>query len=1045
MRTPPSSQKTTRRSRLIRTAAFAFLGLVLILSQLVFLSPLQAASSSIVISQVYGGGGNSGATLKNDFIELFNRGGSAVDVSTWSVQYASSAGSSWQRTNLTGLIQPGQYYLIQEAAGAGGTVNLPTPDATGSIAMSATGGKVALVSNQTLLTCGAVAGNCFPNAAIVDFVGYDGGNNFEGSGAAPTLSNTTAALRALNGCTDTDNNASDFSVGAPNPRNSASPANLCGGPTDPSGTGAATPGSLTVGNSTLLTVKVTPGTNPTSTGISVTANLLPIGGAAAQPLFDDGSNGDAVAGDLTFSFLATVANNITPGSKTLAVTILDAQLRNGSTSITLAVEPPLTAIHDLQGSGSTSPHVGELVATQGIVTGIKSNGFFIQMPDSEVDSDPNTSEGIFIFTSSNPSSSVDLGDEVKVTGTIQEFIPSSDPVSPPLTEIAGSPTFTIISSGNALPNPVTLTSADTTPSGGLEQLERFEGMRVHVDSLIVVAPTGGSISEANATASSNGIFFAVIDGVARPFTEPGIEIPDLLPAGAPCCVPRFDGNPEKLRVDSDGLLLSARLEATSGAVLNNVTGVLDYGSRSYTILPEPGNQTQASVTGNISAIAVPDACPAEFTVATSNTQRFYDTVNDPATSDVVLKPTAFGNRLNKVSLAIRNVMKLPDILGVEEMENLSTLQALADKVNSDAVAAGLPDPQYQPYLEEGNDIGGIDVGFLVKASRVTVIDVTQVGKDTTYIDPLDNQPAILNDRPPLVLRATIQPPAGPAFPVTVIVNHLRSLSGIDDPVDGIRIRAKRAAQAEFLAQLIQDHQAAEENVISVGDYNSTQFSDGYVDVIGTVVGTPAPFDEVIQATSALVSPTLTDLVDTVALDQRYSYVFSGNAQELDHILVTGNLLPDLNGLFYARNNADFPETYRSDPSRPERYSDHDIPVGFFQMPLLVSNASVDTSTLWPPNHKMVPITVNYDLENLCTSIRTVNTTLSVSSNEPINGTGDGDTAPDWVVIDPHHILLRAERAGTGNGRIYSITITATDSKDNISTQTLTVTVPNDMS
>ncbi|MDQ5859251.1 MAG: lamin tail domain-containing protein, partial [Acidobacteriota bacterium] len=94
-----------------------------------------AVSPNLVISQVYGGGGNSGATLKNDFIELFNRGTTTVSVATWSVQYASSAGSSWARTNLTGSIAPGQYYLVQQAQGAGGTVNLPTPDATGTTAM----------------------------------------------------------------------------------------------------------------------------------------------------------------------------------------------------------------------------------------------------------------------------------------------------------------------------------------------------------------------------------------------------------------------------------------------------------------------------------------------------------------------------------------------------------------------------------------------------------------------------------------------------------------------------------------------------------------------------------------------------------------------------------------------------------------------------------------------------------------------------------------------------------------------------------------------
>jgi DNA/RNA endonuclease G (NUC1) len=190
-----------------------------------------AASPDIVISQVYGGGGNSGATFKNDFIELFNRGNIAVSVAGWSVQYASAGGSTWQATSLSGTIQPGHYYLVQEAAGANAAAtNLPTPEATGTIAMSATAAKVALVTNSTLLSCGAT-NNCSSVASIKDFIGY--GNTtgsiataFEGA-AAPTLTNTTAAIRAAGGCTDSDNNATDFSSGVPSPRNSASPAHSC--------------------------------------------------------------------------------------------------------------------------------------------------------------------------------------------------------------------------------------------------------------------------------------------------------------------------------------------------------------------------------------------------------------------------------------------------------------------------------------------------------------------------------------------------------------------------------------------------------------------------------------------------------------------------------------------------------------------------------------------------------------------------------------------------------------------------------------------------
>jgi DNA/RNA endonuclease G (NUC1) len=189
-----------------------------------------SSSSTVVISQVYGGGGNSGATLRNDFIELFNRSSETLSLVGWSVQYASSAGNTWQKTDLSVSIAPGGYLLVQEAAGTGGTVSLPTPDATGAIAMSATSGKVALVRNTTLLSCGNAASPCSPAvlANIADLVGYGSAATFfEGTGPTATLSNTTAALRKDAGCADTDVNAADFVTGAPAPRNSAISGTPC--------------------------------------------------------------------------------------------------------------------------------------------------------------------------------------------------------------------------------------------------------------------------------------------------------------------------------------------------------------------------------------------------------------------------------------------------------------------------------------------------------------------------------------------------------------------------------------------------------------------------------------------------------------------------------------------------------------------------------------------------------------------------------------------------------------------------------------------------
>ncbi len=182
-------------------------------------APSQAASD-VVISQVYGGGGNSGALYKNDFIELFNRSASAVSLNGWSVQYASATGTSWQVTKLPNVtLQPGQYLLVQQAAGTGGTQALPTPDASGSIAMSATTGKVVLANIST-----AVSG---PTAAEVkDLVGFGTATAFEGA-VAPAPTNTQSIARANDGCSDADNNGSDFVVANPTPRNTASALKAC--------------------------------------------------------------------------------------------------------------------------------------------------------------------------------------------------------------------------------------------------------------------------------------------------------------------------------------------------------------------------------------------------------------------------------------------------------------------------------------------------------------------------------------------------------------------------------------------------------------------------------------------------------------------------------------------------------------------------------------------------------------------------------------------------------------------------------------------------
>ena len=786
---------------------------------------LFAASSvqaQVVISQVYGGGGNSGATLKNDFIELRNNGPTAVDLTGWSVQYASSTGTTWNgRTNLSGSIPAGGFYLIQQAQGAGGTVDLPTPDATGTIAMAGTAGKVALSRSTTALT-----GACpTADANVVDFVGFGSAANcFEGSAPTGTLSNTTAALRGGDGSIDTNNNGADLAVGAPNPRNS----------------GAEPP----------------------------------------EP-----------------------------------------------------PDPPLAlTIAQIQGNGLLSPHNGKRVVTEGIVTAIKfNNGFFLQAAND--DGDPSTSDAVFVFTSSAPPATAAVGNRVRVTGTVEEYTPSSNPHQLAITEIV-TPTVEVLETGLALPAAIELTAAELSPDALPGTLERLEGMRVSVAQSVVIAPSGGSIDENDALSFSDGVFHVALPGVARPFREAGIGVMDAITLPAGKNPPRFDTNQERLMVRSRGQVGAQPLSVDTGAEVAGLLGVLDYFAGTWALLPDVA--TPPTVSGGRLPEAVNDPHYDEVTVGSFNLLRLFDEVND-SNGAVTLTPEALDKRLAKAALAICDYLKTPDILGAVEVENLRVLQLLSERIDATCAAR----PGYVPYLQPGNDVGGINIGFLVSSrltadgvARVEVLDVAQFGKETTLANP-NGTTSLLNDRPPLRLRARVHQDATSSYPLTVIVNHLRSLNDINDTLPGSsgwatggeRVRVKRGAQAVYLAQLVEEMQQAnpDEKIVLVGDFNAFEFNDGYVDVMGIIRGDAAPEDQVL---TWMPSPLTVPLVDGSQLiadpAQRYSYSFEGNAQTLDHVLVNESLVMDAAlRVDHARINADFGVDNFGDATLAVRSSDHD--------------------------------------------------------------------------------------------------------------------------
>jgi uncharacterized protein len=945
-----------------------------------------SASAQVVISQVYGGGGNSGATYKNDFIEIFNAGTTAQDLSTWSVQYNSGTGTAaWQVTNLSGTLQAGHYFLIQEAAGSGGTASLPTPDATGAINMGATGGRVALLSSQTALPAQSPAGCPAAPNAIVDLVGVAGAACFEGTAGAPAPSNTTADIRANNGCTDTNNNGADFTAGAPNPRNSGSATNTCttGGSTSPTGVGTAAPNVLFGGDSTLLTVIVTPGTNPASQNLAVTANLTSIGGDNSVLFDDQGTNPD---GTETFTHTAMVSTGEAAGVRSISLTVNDEIDRVTNPSISLAILPAPITIMAIQGNGSASPFANQTVSTTGnIVTALKSNGFFMQ--NAVGDGDITKSDAIFVFTNSAPT--VHVGDSVTVGGAVSEFEGSTELESS--SQLGGKLPIRVDSSLNALPAAVDLASAPYIPTGdplhgpcNLQttptatdgyQANNFaclDGMLVTISNATVVGATFGSGADGVHTGTPQGLY-ATVTATPRPFRSVGAQYPGL---GAG--IPVWSGDPEIVELyfpglptfPSDGSTL-ADYVYNAGSTFS-VTGVIqafafsDSVSPFYEIYPS-SIQTINAVEADALVQPVADSPAGTLTIGTQNFLHFFDASDTgpenngafadnctgDGSSDECPTPMEYTERTAKWTLQICNVLKAPAVLDLEEVENRGVLVNLASSIATQCQV------NYVPYLIQGNDVSGINNGFLVR-SDVNVISVTQLYLNT-MTENCSSGTCLLNDRPPVLLRASWN-----GYDFAVLGIYDRSLNDLTDkPYVGPK-RAEEAAQVTQIVRAWQSgatltgagdaRQDASGNVVPgapfdvvgeptvplfvAGDFNAYQFTDGYVDVTGMIAGTAvqaqnlywygsaeASANTADTDTQAYVAPSPTLVDSGVAADpsNRYSFSFDGYVQEIDHILLSRVAWKDFVSVSNAHGDSDVSEASPVilDSSTPARSGDHD--------------------------------------------------------------------------------------------------------------------------
>ncbi len=842
-------------------------------------APVFAVSPDIVISQVYGGGGNSGATITHDFVELYNRGATAVDVTNWTVQYASSSGTSWQKTVLSGTIDPGRYYLVQEAKGSGGTVSLPTPNAIGSIAMSATAGKVALVNNSTTLS-----GSC--PTGLVDFVGFGSATNCSETAPTSNLSNTTAALRNNNGATDTDNNSADFTIGAPNPRNTPPPdAAPFVVSTDPAN-GA---GGVALGSN--LTVTFSEPVNVTESWFDLACSLSDAhaatfsGGPTVFTLdpavgFVDGDSCTLVV------LAASVTDQDTEDPP-------DNMLADFSTSFStgdVCLAPYIT-IPAIQGSGSAAAITGALT-TMGVVVGDYEGasptlrGFYLQ--DLTGDGDSATSDGIFVFNGNYDN--VAVGDVVRVTGTAGEYQGQ--------TQI--NTTAAPIACGTGTVGPVDV----TFPVLSLDYLERYEGMLVRLPQTLYV-------TEHFQLGRFGQVVLSLGDRLMQPTNiyRPGVEADALQAANNLNRIIVDDAlnnqNPDPIVFARGDLPLSASNTLRGGDTATGIVGVMTY---TWSGNAASGNAYRVrpinALGGSISFEPTnprPEAAsePAgTMRVAGMNLLNFFNTFTG-CTNGVEGIPTdcrgaesqaEYDRQLAKTVSAITGTMA--DVVGLVEVENDgygsdSALAALVTALN--AVA----DPDTYAFIDadagtgQVNALGtdAIKVGLIYKPAKVTPIGTTAALNTVEFVNGGDGE---ARNRPALA-QAFEEKATGGRF--VVAVNHLKSKgSACDDPdaLDGQgNCNIVRTNAANLLWSWLADDptEIGDTDALIVGDLNSYARED--------------PIE-------ALKVAGYSDLKLLFGSWEAYSYVFDGQWGYLDHALSSHSLTPQVAAVFDWHINADEP-------------------------------------------------------------------------------------------------------------------------------------------
>ncbi len=866
----------------------------------------------------------------NKALEIYNSTATAIDLAAagYVVQMYFNGGVTPATTvTLTGTLAAGEVFVLAQSSA--NAAILAQADQTSSASWY--NGDDAVVLRK-----GGSGG------AIVDAIGqigFDPGTEW-GTGLASTADNT---LRRKAGTPDGDINASDvfdpsvqwdgFATDAVDGLGSYSG----GGTPVPTLSVSLSPVSVSEGAGATAATGTITRTGSTATAVTVTLSSSDTSEATVPTTVE------ILAGQASATFaIAAVEDTAVDGSQAVIVTAAATGLTSGTASLTVTdndIAASTTRIHDIQGAAHRSPLLGQTVtAVPGIVTAIRSNGFYLQDPNP--DTNDATSEAIFVFTSSAPA--VAVGDSLLVNGTVSEFRPggSGGTNNLSLTQLT-SPTISTLSSGNALPVATILGNGGRTiptqvisndaaggnvenagtvfdpAEDGIDFYESLESMLVQVNNAIAVGPTNnfGEIP----VLADNGANAGTRTARGGIVIQPG------------------DFNPERIIIDDT--IISSEPQVNVGDRFNGaIVGVLDYSFSNFKLLNTQALPTVTSG-GLQREVTNLTASANQLTVATFNVEN--------------LDPSDGAAQFNALASAIVNNLKAPDILNLEEIQdnNGATNDSVVDAsltfqtlINAIAAAGG---PTYEfrqlnPVDDQdgGQPGGNIRVGFLFNPNRVSFVEGSLQRLTDTNLSDGD---AFQNSRKPLVGNFQFN-----GQEVTVIGNHFNSKGG-DQPLFGpnqpptLTSEIQRNQQATIVRDFVQGILAPNPsaNVIVAGDINDFEFSN---------------------PVTILESGGLNTLIETLPQNERYTYNFEGNAQVLDHILVSNSLLTKLDGFDVIHINSEF----------ADQISDHDPVLARFNL---------------APLNQVINGTPNNDL---LTGGAGNDTIAGGAGNDQINGQGGND-------------------------------------------------------